>query len=322
MILDGPLLAVRDDDDVLDAGCDGLFDRVLDHRLVDERHHLLRLRLGGRKEPGAPPGGGQHGGVYAHGPLHRCCGGRAARSAPRRCVDYSGGPGCTTVPADPATGRRSSAPHGDPRHPRWALASQRGRLHPRRSVVPDAKRRSHGPSRASAADQAALRRRSVGCRGRAPGDGHVRRARAELLGRHRPRAPGRGAAPGTFRCRHIRLLGRPSARRHGRIRATCVRDRHGERGSRRSEVGDPRRPLSRRHRTSTSHPSATRRRGSSRRRHGCASLPQPSIPVPRATTATSRTPRRSVTRPRPAAAAAAPPRSRAIRPATAPRTAD
>ena len=37
MVLDRPLLARGDDDDLLDAGGDGLLDRVLDDRLVDQR---------------------------------------------------------------------------------------------------------------------------------------------------------------------------------------------------------------------------------------------------------------------------------------------
>ena len=35
-------------------------DAVLDDRLVDQRQHLFRLRLGGGKEPGAEAGGGEH----------------------------------------------------------------------------------------------------------------------------------------------------------------------------------------------------------------------------------------------------------------------
>ena len=47
-------------------GGDGLFDRVLDDRLVDQRQHLLRLRLGGGQEAGAPAGGGEDGLSNAH----------------------------------------------------------------------------------------------------------------------------------------------------------------------------------------------------------------------------------------------------------------
>ena len=52
-----PLLAAGDDDDLLDAGRDRLLDAVLDDRLVDERQHLLGLRLGRGQEPCAPAGG-------------------------------------------------------------------------------------------------------------------------------------------------------------------------------------------------------------------------------------------------------------------------
>ena len=66
VVLDRPLLAAGDDDDLLDAGRDGLLDRVLDDRLVDQRQHLLGLRLGGGEEPRAPAGGRKHGLADAH----------------------------------------------------------------------------------------------------------------------------------------------------------------------------------------------------------------------------------------------------------------
>ena len=50
MILDRVLAAPGDDDDVLDAGRDGLFDAVLDDRLVDERKHFFWLCLGRGQE--------------------------------------------------------------------------------------------------------------------------------------------------------------------------------------------------------------------------------------------------------------------------------
>ena len=66
VVLDGALLAGGDDDDLLDPGGDGLLDRVLDDRLVDQRQHLLGLRLGGRQEACAPPGGGEDSLANAH----------------------------------------------------------------------------------------------------------------------------------------------------------------------------------------------------------------------------------------------------------------
>ena len=57
VVLDGALLAAGDDDHVLDAGRDSLFDAVLDDRLVDERQHLLGQRLRRGQEAGAPAGG-------------------------------------------------------------------------------------------------------------------------------------------------------------------------------------------------------------------------------------------------------------------------
>jgi hypothetical protein len=61
MILDRALVASRDEDHVGDAGSRRFFDRVLDQRLVDDRQHLLRARLGGRKEAGAHPRYREHG---------------------------------------------------------------------------------------------------------------------------------------------------------------------------------------------------------------------------------------------------------------------
>ena len=66
VVLDRPLLAGGDDDDLLDPGGDGLLDRVLDDRLVHQRQHLLRLRLGGGQEAGAPAGGGEDSLANAH----------------------------------------------------------------------------------------------------------------------------------------------------------------------------------------------------------------------------------------------------------------
>ena len=59
MVLDRVLAAARDQDDVVDAGGDGLFDAVLNDGLVDERQHLLGLRLGGREKARAESGGGE-----------------------------------------------------------------------------------------------------------------------------------------------------------------------------------------------------------------------------------------------------------------------
>ena len=66
MVLDRPLLARGDDDDLLDPGSHGLLDRVLDDRLVDQRQHLLRLRLRGGKEAGPPACRGEDGLSNAH----------------------------------------------------------------------------------------------------------------------------------------------------------------------------------------------------------------------------------------------------------------
>lgn len=57
VVLDGPLVAAGDHQDVVESGRGGLLDDVLDGRLVDDREHLLRRRLGRRQESGAEPGG-------------------------------------------------------------------------------------------------------------------------------------------------------------------------------------------------------------------------------------------------------------------------
>ena len=61
MLLDGALALADDHEDVGDARLDGLLDDVLDHRRVDDRQHLLGLRLGGRQEARAESGGGNDG---------------------------------------------------------------------------------------------------------------------------------------------------------------------------------------------------------------------------------------------------------------------
>src|SRR6185436_4426548 len=50
MILDRAFGAMRNEDDVLDAGCYGLLHRVLNERLVDDRQHLLGQYLGRGQE--------------------------------------------------------------------------------------------------------------------------------------------------------------------------------------------------------------------------------------------------------------------------------
>ncbi len=61
MILDHLLAAPGDEHELLDAGFAGLFDRVLDHRLVHDRQHFLGHRLGGRKEARPHAGDGKNG---------------------------------------------------------------------------------------------------------------------------------------------------------------------------------------------------------------------------------------------------------------------
>ena len=66
VVLDGALVAPRDDEDVGESRAHGLLDHQLDRRRVDDREHLLGLRLGGRQEPRAESGGGDHRFVDLH----------------------------------------------------------------------------------------------------------------------------------------------------------------------------------------------------------------------------------------------------------------
>ena len=58
MLLDGPLGARNDDQDVRDAGGGGFFDDVLNDRLVHQREHLFGHRFGDGEEAGAVTSGG------------------------------------------------------------------------------------------------------------------------------------------------------------------------------------------------------------------------------------------------------------------------
>src|SRR6185369_3839964 len=60
VVFDGALAAPGDDNDVLDAGVLRFLDAVLDQGLIDERQHLLRHRLGCRKESCSEPGRGEN----------------------------------------------------------------------------------------------------------------------------------------------------------------------------------------------------------------------------------------------------------------------
>jgi hypothetical protein len=60
VVFDGPLPPAADDDDILDPRLNRFFNDVLDGRLVHDGEHFFRLGLGGRQEPGAEPGRGNH----------------------------------------------------------------------------------------------------------------------------------------------------------------------------------------------------------------------------------------------------------------------
>ena len=59
VVIHGGLAATGDDDDLGTAGGYGLFDAVLDERLVDETEHLFGHGLGGGEKASAHAGGGE-----------------------------------------------------------------------------------------------------------------------------------------------------------------------------------------------------------------------------------------------------------------------
>jgi hypothetical protein len=61
MVLDRALVAAGDEHHVGDAGRCGFLHGVLDERLVDDRQHLLRARLGDGKEAAAEAGDRKYG---------------------------------------------------------------------------------------------------------------------------------------------------------------------------------------------------------------------------------------------------------------------
>ena len=59
VVFHGALAAAGDDDDVLDAGGDGLFNAVLDDGLVDQSQHLFGDDFGGGQKTRAESAGGE-----------------------------------------------------------------------------------------------------------------------------------------------------------------------------------------------------------------------------------------------------------------------
>ncbi len=107
VILDRALLAAGDDDHLLDAGRDRFLDGVLDDRLVDQRQHLLGLRLGRGQEAGAPTGGREDCLSDAQaGPQKR-----SAKRAPGRAVAAHGAAPSIAAAALPPTFRPAGRRH-------------------------------------------------------------------------------------------------------------------------------------------------------------------------------------------------------------------
>ena len=67
VVFDGLLAASGDDDDLVAAGSHGLFDAVLNDRLVDDGQHFFGLSFGCGQEAGAEAGGGEDGFANFHG---------------------------------------------------------------------------------------------------------------------------------------------------------------------------------------------------------------------------------------------------------------
>ena len=113
MVLDRPLLAAGDDDHLLDAGGDCLLDAVLDDRLVDQRQHLLGLRLGRGQESRPPAGGRKDCFSDAQSYLDEVLSGDAAppgRHRPQGRPEYRRGLPPVTSPKGPQNASRMSRP--------------------------------------------------------------------------------------------------------------------------------------------------------------------------------------------------------------------
>jgi len=68
VILDGAFIGATNDDDVGNAGRDGLFDNILNNRLVDDRQHLLGHSFGHGQETRTETGGADNcfGNFFGH----------------------------------------------------------------------------------------------------------------------------------------------------------------------------------------------------------------------------------------------------------------
>ncbi len=67
MVFNQALAAVGDNQDIRDAGADGLFHNILDGGLVHDGQHFLRHGLCGGKNPRPKPRGGDDGFFDFHG---------------------------------------------------------------------------------------------------------------------------------------------------------------------------------------------------------------------------------------------------------------
>src|SRR2546422_10539659 len=114
VVLDRTLAATGHDDDLRKARRHRLLDDVLDHRLVDQRGHLLRLGLRRRREPGAGPGGGEPGFSNPPGPL-----------IPPACRRRNTPTGAT-YGAGPATAPTTGGPTSSGTERFWSTATTRG----------------------------------------------------------------------------------------------------------------------------------------------------------------------------------------------------
>ena len=282
VILDRPLLAGGDDDHLLDAGGDRLFDRVLDDRLVDEGQHLLGLCLRRGQEPGAPAGRREHRFSDAHGtpwgggwagpripPSPRPEPLRACRRSGRQALD------------EPADGRRErvrpvergvvGGPAEDPAPDVRDAPQERPLAEPEDQVevaVDDEDRASVGeqavakPHRQERADGGRPTARPVAAGDERFGDlGRVAAAGRPSGSRHRPAAAGARRAPRRRGGRpppHARSA--PPWIRPGRARAPATARATPRRSRRTRRARGPRRRPGRRPRRRSRPPRRRRRR--------------------------------------------------------------
>jgi hypothetical protein len=91
MILDCALVAASNEHEMLYAGFPGFVEHVLDQRPIDNREHLLRHGLGGRKDAGAEAGNRKNGFADFHIDSVGCFAGGMIRSVGTLLAGFAAG---------------------------------------------------------------------------------------------------------------------------------------------------------------------------------------------------------------------------------------